>query len=91
MSLDTMPALQVTYDERQDRLEVRRAAAAAAAVYELEPGITLHYCTQTQQVVGITIRHFLQRFPLVACTLAVEDHGVAVAREYFAKYPRLPA
>lgn len=87
MTFDAVPALHVTYDTQHDVLEARSVTALPDARHELAADITLHYCTRTRQVVGVTLRRFLSRFPLAACTLAVEDHGAAMAREYFDKYP----
>ncbi len=91
MIWDARSELHVTYDARQDVLEARSPSATPDAVRELEPGTTLHYCSQTHQVMGITLRKFLSRFPLMACTLDVEDHGAAVAREYFDAHPVISA
>ncbi len=91
MAQDAMSELHVTYNERHDVLEARSPGVTPDVARELQPGITLHYCSQTQQIVGITLQKFLRQFPLMACTLDVEDHGAAIAREYFDRYPSLPA
>jgi hypothetical protein len=91
MSHTTLPALHVAYDERRDVLAVRSSSGQLDALYELAPDTTLHYCSRTRQVMGITLRQFLSRFPLVACTISVEEHGAAIAREYLTNYPQPPA
>ena len=87
MPIHARPELLVTYNEQRDTLQVCCETMPSGTEREIEPGITLHYGSDTRQVVGLTVQRFLKRFPLVACTLPVEEHGAAVAREYFAKYP----
>ncbi len=91
MTLDARIDLRVMYHERQDVLEARRPDVAPDATHDLEADTTLHYCVHTQQVVGVTLRRFLTRFPLMGCTLDIDDHGAAVAREYLAAHPTVSA
>jgi hypothetical protein len=82
-----MPELLVTYDQRRDVLDVRCGPSLPDAVHHVASDTTLYYRSDTRQVVGLTLHRFLTRFPLAACTLAVEEHGAAVAREYLTTYP----
>jgi hypothetical protein len=89
MSHAALSNLYITYDERHDVLAAHSRTVSPDAMYALNADTTLHYCSKTRQVMGITLRHFLSRFPLMACTISIEEHGAAIAREYFETHPLL--
>jgi uncharacterized protein YuzE len=82
--------IDINYDERGDILYASLGAPQSALSYEITKDIWLDYIPPSQTVVGITILHFLQHYPIVD-RVQLLTTAKAVVKELLQTYPTVPS